>query len=605
MTTDLRDFITALIRERPGRFAWVVAVQVAAGLVQVVGVLLLIPLLGAVGVGSASGVSRWTQHLFGDVGLRPTLATVLVIYVVVTAVSAALGGYQSVLSTRYRLEFVDHLRGRLYSAVAHAQWRHLMVLRQSDLLAALTTNVNWVGVGVLAALNIVVAGILVAAQLAAALRISPAMTGLAVASGIGLVVVVWPLVRRSRGLGAELVERTRGVLALATGFLDALKLIKAFGRERDHVEALNEAIAGARSAQISFARMSAVAGAVQGTLTAVLLGITVYVAVRVVRVPVSSLLVVAFVFTRVVAQIVSSQSNLHNVAQALPAYSQVTAVIAECQAAEEAMPAASEHGRERVMIGAGVTLEEVDFAYPGRGDGRTKALRGVSLELPATATVALAGPSGAGKTTVADLVAGLLAPTAGQVTVGGRPLTDGRLVGWRRSVALVPQEPFLFHDTIEANLRWARQDAEQCELWEALQLANAGGFVRALPRGLDTVVGDRGMRLSGGERQRLALARALLRDPQLLILDEATSSLDTENELAIRTALSSLRGRITILLIAHRLSTVSEADQIVVLDSGRVVETGSWEELAQLRAGRLQSLIKAGGRTTRGVGATA
>jgi ATP-binding cassette subfamily C protein len=209
-------------------------------------------------------------------------------------------------------------------------------------------------------------------------------------------------------------------------------------------------------------------------------------------------------------------------------------------------------------------------------------------------TIALAGPSGAGKTTVCDLMAGLILPTAGQVTVNGRPLTRERLLAWRRSVGLVPQDPFLFHETIEVNLRWARPEATAPQLWGALRLANAAEFVRGLPEGLETVVGDRGTRLSGGERQRLALARALLREPELLLLDEATSSLDTENELAIRTALSSLRGHTTILLIAHRLSTVREADQIVVLDAGRVVESGTWDELAHLQAGRLQSLIEAG-----------
>jgi ATP-binding cassette subfamily C protein len=218
----------------------------------------------------------------------------------------------------------------------------------------------------------------------------------------------------------------------------------------------------------------------------------------------------------------------------------------------------------------------------------------VSLKLPTGSTLALAGPSGAGKTTVADLVAGLMVPSSGRVCVGGQELTRERLAGWRQAIALVPQEPFMFHDTIAANLRFARSEATDRELWEALRVANVAEFVAALPEGLETIVGDQGLRLSGGERQRLALARALLRQPDLLILDEATSSLDTENELAIRVALSELHGRTTMLLIAHRLSTVSEADRIAVLDGGQVVETGSWSELAGREAGRLQSLIAAG-----------
>ncbi len=588
----LRGFLGALVRERPRRLAWVIAVQAAAGLGQAVGILLLVPLLGAVGVGVSSGLSRSVHDGFAAVGLKPTLAIVLAAYVVVTAASAALVAYQNVLSTRYRLEFVDHLRGRLYRAVARAEWRHLITLRQSDALSVLTTNIMWVAVATLGALDVAVATILVCAQLAAAIRISPPLTALAMASGIGLVLIVWPLVRRSRRLGEELIDRNRDVLALATGFLDALKLTKAYSREDQHVAAFNQALSDARGSQIGFARAAGIANAVQMTMTALLLAVTVYLAVRELHVAISSLLVVAFVFARVVSEVSASQSSIQEVAQGLPAFDEVMALIASCEAADEASPAIR-RGIHRIAIGEGVRLDDVHFVYPHHAGDQVEALRGVSLDLPAGSVVALAGPSGAGKTTVADLVVGLLMPSAGEVIVGGHPLTPERVLGWRSSVALVPQDPFLFHDTIRANLRWARPDAVEAEMWAALRMAAAGDFVERLPSGLDAVVGDRGMRLSGGERQRLALARALLRGPDLLILDEATSSLDSENERAIRAALAALRGQTTILVIAHRLSTASDADQIVVLDAGRAVETGTWAQLSQLPMSRLQSLIEA------------
>lgn len=256
---------------------------------------------------------------------------------------------------------------------------------------------------------------------------------------------------------------------------------------------------------------------------------------------------------------------------------------------------ASAHGHvRRVAIGAGVGLEDARFVYPGRDGPSTEALAGVSLEIPTGSMLALAGPSGAGKTTIADLLAGLMAPDASRVIVDRQQLTPDRMLGWRRSVALIPQEPFLFHDTIEANLGWARPEATDADVWEALSVAAADAFSRQLPDGIDSVVGDRGMRLSGGERQRLALARAILLHPDLLILDEATSSLDTESEREIRAALAALHGRTTILIIAHRLSTATEADQIIVLDHGQIIETGNWAELSQLPSGRLQALIQAG-----------
>ncbi len=221
-------------------------------------------------------------------------------------------------------------------------------------------------------------------------------------------------------------------------------------------------------------------------------------------------------------------------------------------------------------------LEGVGFHWPGRA---LPALDAVSLEIAENRTTALVGPSGAGKSTLADLCLGLLEPGSGGVSVGGVPLAGPARTAWRGRCAVVPQEVFLFHDTVRANLLWASPAATEGDLWRALTDAAADTLVRGLPQGLDTVVGDRGLRLSGGERQRLALARALLRRPAFLVLDEATSHLDHEHEAMIQTTLNRLQGRMTVLVIAHRLSTVRHADHIAVLKAGRVVEGGTWDQL--------------------------
>ena len=184
-----------------------------------------------------------------------------------------------------------------------------------------------------------------------------------------------------------------------------------------------------------------------------------------------------------------------------------------------------------------------------------------------------------GKSTLVDILLGLIEPGAGEVRIDGRRLAGSDLRRWRRSVAYVPQDPYLFHDTIGANLRWARPEATEAELWEALRLAAAADFVAALPEGLGTVAGDRGARLSGGERQRIVLARALLREHALLLLDEATGQLDAATEERIVAALRSLRGRTTIVAVAHRPALMEAADRIVVLESGRVAAAGDWRAL--------------------------
>jgi ATP-binding cassette subfamily B protein len=245
----------------------------------------------------------------------------------------------------------------------------------------------------------------------------------------------------------------------------------------------------------------------------------------------------------------------------------------------------------------GVELDDVTFRYPSAdevslaslesistGDRRAGGivLHDVSLTVEPGQLVALVGPSGAGKTTLTSLVARLYDPTSGAVRIGGVDLRDATMASLRDRIGIVTQEAHLFHDTIRANLLYARPDATPAQLRDALEAAQIAHLIDDLPEGLDTVVGDRGHRLSGGEKQRLAIARLLLKAPDIVVLDEATAHLDSESELAVQRALdAALEGR-TSLVIAHRLSTIRQADRIVVVDDGRVVETGRHEELLAL-----------------------
>jgi len=223
-----------------------------------------------------------------------------------------------------------------------------------------------------------------------------------------------------------------------------------------------------------------------------------------------------------------------------------------------------------------LTLRDVTFTYPGRV---RPALAGVSLIVPAGSTVALVGSSGAGKTTIAHLALRFWDPDSGTIQLAGHDLRAWRLDDLRREIALVAQDTYLFNDSLCANVMLARPTATAAELHDAIARASLDDLIHTLPDGLDTVVGERGMRLSGGQRQRVAIARAFLKDAPVLILDEATSHLDAVNEAVVRGALDALaRGRTT-LVIAHRLSTVRDADLIAVLHDGRIVETGGHDEL--------------------------
>lgn len=242
--------------------------------------------------------------------------------------------------------------------------------------------------------------------------------------------------------------------------------------------------------------------------------------------------------------------------------------------------------RELSPITRSLEFRGVTFQYDGT---EQPALRDINLSMSAGEVVALVGSSGSGKTTLANLVPRFYEPTQGMILLDGQNTREGTLKSLRRQIGIVSQDTVLFDETVRNNIAYGKLDAAEHELVEAAQAAYAHDFIQRLPDGYDTVIGENGVKLSGGERQRLAIARAILRDPPILILDEATSSLDSESERIVQLALSNLMRNRTTLVIAHRLSTVQNADRIIVLDRGRIVETGSHEELLR-NGGRYQRL---------------
>jgi len=561
-----------------------VALLLLQGAMEGIGLLLLVPFLDLVGEQrSAEGggtIARLMGQAFEAVGLDLSLGTVLCVFVGLILLRSLCAMHSEVLSTEIQVGYVDHLRERLFAAIGRASWPELVRRRLSDATHGIGQDIFRVGGGARAALDLVAAGLVAAFYCAVAVYLSPRTAGAALLIGGLLELIRIPILRKAREFGEALTEVNRKAFAVATEFLQGLKLIKARGLEHRQRAKFVEAMAEIRGRRMRFTRSQQRAYLVHQVSLASGLAVLIFAATRF-EVNASELLVFVFAIARLMPMLAKIHLLTRSVVTALPAYDDAVTMLRGLEGTAEPHSAESD---ERLALEQGLELVDVVFRYQGQD---RPALDGISLSIPARRSIGVVGPSGAGKTTLVDLVLGLVVPQRGSVLVDGRPLVGSRLQAWRKSVAYLPQETFLLHDTIRANLSWMAPAASEEELWEALRSAAADEFVGRLPAGLDTVVGDRGSMLSGGERQRIALARALLCRPELLILDEATSQIDTETEHQILEALRRLRGRVAVLVVAHRASLLEQVDRLVLLDGGRVVEQASREEVLATPQGRL------------------
>jgi ABC-type multidrug transport system fused ATPase/permease subunit len=297
---------------------------------------------------------------------------------------------------------------------------------------------------------------------------------------------------------------------------------------------------------------------------------------------IASLTVFLFAYYRLAPRITNLQANQSLILSLVPGLVRVDTYTQEAQALRE-----SSGGAPLEKFSDAIRLDDVSFAY----DSEHTVIHHIDLVIPHGQSTAIVGPSGAGKTTVMDLIMGLLLPESGDILVDGESLRDIHLSDWRRQIGYVPQDASFFHATVADNIAWGFEDALRDEVVAAAKLADADEFILGLPDGYDTIIGDRGVRLSGGQRQRLALARAIVRKPSILVLDEATSALDAESEAKVQHAVDRLTGSLTVLIVTHRLATVTACNLIHVLDKGRLVESGSWDELLA-RKGRFAELVK-------------
>ncbi len=600
----MKSYLRELIDYSGSRAAGSLALFILVGLTQGVGLVMIIPLLQTLGItgggesSAGGGITRFVSGAFAALGLPLNLYTLLAAYILIVSILSIVKRYQAVFNMELQQGFVLHLRSRLYAALTYAQWLFTVQRKSSDIAHGITSDIQRVGMGTHQFLQFLSSISLVVFHIAAALLLSVPLTAATLVFGGFMILLMKPLNQKAYDTGHSLRSSRKELLGSVTEHLGGMKTAKSFGAEQRHIEKFAAVNRGIKNQIARFTRLRATTRMFYEIGAVVALSIYFIAAIKIIPVPAPKLLVLVFIFTRLLPRFSTLTQNYQAIKNMLPAFSGARELYQQADAARE-FPAGAE--RAPFEIRDGISFRGVSFRYSSRsetgqsesGQSQTDALREVTIAIPARRITAVVGASGAGKSTLADVLLGLLKPSGGKIIVDGREIVGDHIHAWRHSIGYVPQETFLFNDTLRTNLLWANPSAGEDQLWEAVRMASAEDFVKQLPEGLDTVTGDRGIRLSGGERQRIALARALLRKPRLLVLDEATSALDSENEIRIHQAIDSLQGQLTIVIIAHRLSTIRSADQIIVLDQGRVIQQGTWESLSKDPEGKFYQMVGA------------
>jgi ATP-binding cassette subfamily B protein len=530
-------------------------------------------------LGLSWAIRLLVDHLTGPAAERAGAAGVDRWFLLLGGVSVALA-----LATAGRYFFVTKLGERVVADLRKAVYRHILTLdpafflhtRTGEVLSRLTTDIQIVETLVSTSISVALRNLVMLVGAVSLMAVvSVHLTGLVLLLIPFVIAPMFLFGRRVRRLTASTQDQFAEAVGYAGETLDALETVQAFGREGAAAEGFGTAVEAAF--RTSLRRMRA-----RATMTALVIVLVFGGIVGIFWLGVHQALAThqwgalfQFAFLAVMAassvgQLGETWGDVQKAAGAMERIGEILDARPGVRAPAEPKPLPTPPRGE-------VAIEDVTFAYPARPD--MAALKGFSLSVKPGERVALVGPSGAGKSTVFRLLLRFYDPQAGRVLVDGVDVRDADPAEVRARMALVAQDSPLFSGSAADNIRFGRASADAAAIEAAIQAAQAEGFLKALPQGLDTPVGERARSLSGGQRQRLAIARALVREAPILLLDEATSALDAENERLVQRALDeAMQGRTT-LVIAHRLATVLKADRIVVMDEGRVVEQGSHHEL--------------------------
>ncbi len=577
LASRARPFLPYLRRYRTKLIA-LAFFMLGASSLEGLGIGLFYPLIEYVQEGPAflqHGAGRTAGRALAALGLAPSVGLFIAGIFVVIVAALVLKYCVFVLSSRIYNPLAKDIRDEAFRRILGSHFFVFTGGSSAEFTQTVETEADYVANACAFAALIVSCALSLAVYSLCALAISWRLTALVGLIGALRYAVSGLFVRRVHERGLENGAIRLSLKSLVTAVHQGIDVIKSFGaetREQARFEGFSSALRDNVEAIESTKAANALA---EGLLGEGFFCVVIYIAVSRLSVAGATLLTFLFIVSRIIPKIAAINDARVHLAEFISKTERLPKVLAG-----EGLPALRWGGRRKKDFTDCVAFEGVGFRYPGAD---SDAVHGIDFRLERDRTVALVGESGAGKSTVTRLALRLFDPTEGRVAVDGIALPELDREDWTRLVSVVSQDTFVFDDTLENNVRYGAPDCTDAQFREALRRSRAEEFVSRLPEKEKTQLGERGVRLSGGQRQRIAIARAFLRASPILILDEATSAMDSVTERLIQEALAELARDRAILVVAHRLSTIRDADRIIVLDGGRIVETGTHEELVAKR----------------------
>jgi len=574
--------LLSMLSLRRREVALLVSLAVLYALLEGIGVGMLAPVLQYIEQGSQAPASEspvwqliYTVTERWDVPI--TLLTLLIMAFIPVLLRQVVYFAYSYYGARIQQRAATRLRIQGFSALAHGDLAYVIRQGHGNLVSCLTTQVQRGGQAIYQFVQLISTGVLIAMYVSVLMLLQPALTAITLVALLLISRLVKGSITRSRRLGMETAERNNEAYTVIGERIGALRLIKMLAQEDAETDRVGGVVLRLEELQV---RIAISRGIIEITVDpAQMLAIfgVVYIGVEVFGIGLASLGVFLFILLRLNQKAKDFSIGQQTLSSNVDSLEMVHDTIRKAKASRTIVGGSKRFTGLRESI----ELRGIRFAYDEEGVSEP-ILRGIDLVIPRGHQVALVGRSGAGKSTLVDLIPHLREAAEGDVLFDGTPVAEFDLASLRRAIGFMTQDAVLFNESILYNLTYGLgREATDNEIATALERSWSAEFVSSLPHGLSTRVGDRGVRLSGGQRQRLALARVFLQDPDILILDEPTSALDSESEDYIQRALAAWHGEKTIIVIAHRLSTVQRSDEIVVLDAGKIVERGSHDALLQ------------------------